>query len=204
MNTLNTGFTDDSNDDLYHLALNVAHNVGEIPIFTPLAALLPPITAAAGNLFTAMGLPPGPVRETSIAAARGVLIPLLQGLAQACMDTPNVTEADLAATGFELRHKATHSSLPPDAPKSLRLKTTGITGELMILLAAVLRAVMYEVEYTLDPVNGPWVSVPSYNSTRGMKLTGLTRGKDYYVRVRAVASGQNRGPWSDLASAMVI
>ena len=56
----------------------------------------------------------------------------------------------------------------------------------------------------IDPVNGPWLNGGSYNSTRGIKLTGLTRGKDYYVRVRAVASGQNRGPWSDLATAMVI
>lgn len=37
-----------------------------------------------------------------------------------------------------------------------------------------------------------------------MKLTGLTRGKDYYVRVRAVATGQNRGPWSDVASALAM
>ena len=59
--------------------------------------------------------------------------------------------AGLAATEYEMRHVPTHSSQPPDAPKT------------------------------------------TFNGTRSMKLTGLTRGKDYYVRVRAVAAGQNHG-----------
>lgn len=46
--------------------------------------------------------------------------------------------------------------------------------------------------------------VPAFDSTRGMVLRGLTRGKDYYVRVRAVASGQNRGGWSDVTSVMAV
>ncbi len=95
-----------------------------------------------------------------------------------------------------------HSSLPPAAPQNVRLKTTGISGELQVLLGKVLRAIFYEVEYALDPVNGPWLTLPAFSSTRGIVITGLTRGKDYYVRVRAVASGQNRGPWSDIATAM--
>ena len=57
---------------------------------------------------------------------------------------------------------------------------------------------------TFDPVNGPWTMVPAFSSTRGMVLEGLTRGKDYFVRVRAVATGQNRGPWSDIANAMAV
>ena len=75
-------------------------------------------------------------------------------------------------------------------PTGLHLKYPGISGQLQVLLSAVARAMFYEVEYTLDPVNGPWTAVPAFGSTRGIVLTGLTRGKDYYVRVRAVASGR--------------
>ena len=120
------------------------------------------------------------------------------------MTVSNVTDTDLAGSGFALRQAATHTTQPPDAPTGLHLKTTGVSGELSVLLDKVDRAVMYDVEYTQDPVNGPWTAGGAFNSTRGIKLTGLTRGKDYYVHVRAVATGQNKGPWSDLASAMVI
>ena len=123
-----------------------------------------------------------------------------QPLADALEIVPGVTEADLAGTGFNLRK----ANARTDAPPNVRFKATRINGERQRVLAAVVRRAFDEVEYTLDPVNGPWTLAPAFNSTRGMALTGLTRGKDYYVRVRAVATGQNRGPWSDIANAMAM
>ena len=120
------------------------------------------------------------------------------------MDVPNVTDADLAGTGYDLRKANTHTSAPPDAPQDVRVKATGMSGQLQVMFGKVARAVLYEVEWTLDPVNGPWTLVPAFNSTRGMVLEGLTRGKDYYIHARAVATGANRGPWSDNASGMVM
>ena len=125
-------------------------------------------------------------------------------LANALMIVPGVTDTDLVGSGYTLRATPTHTSAPPDAPSNLRLKTTGQSGELQVMLDKVDRAVMYEVAWTLDPVAGPWTDAGTYSSTRGIKLTGLTRGKDYFVHVRAIASGQNVGAWSDLASAMVV
>ena len=116
----------------------------------------------------------------------------------------DTTEADVAGTGYLLRKTNVHTSAPPDAPQNVRLQATGIAGQLKIRLTAVDRAAFYEVEWAFDPVNGPWTLVPAFNSTRGMTLEGLTRGKDYFVRVRAVATGQNRGPWSDIANAMAV
>ena len=144
------------------------------------------------------------MREATIAADRASLTVLLQHLADALEIVPGVTEADLAGTGFSLRKSNVHTFAPPDAPQNVRVKATGISGELQVLLSAVGRAAFYEVEWTLDPVNGPWTLAPAFASTRGMALTGLTRGKDYYVRVRAVATGANRGPWSDIANAMAM
>ena len=190
MTKLNTGFTDLSNDAIFHLGLSVVHNVGAIPAFASLSAQLPPITTAAGALQAAMELPPGAVREASIAAARTTLSGLLTALAGALQFVPGVTEAELAGSGFMLRHAIMHTTQPPDAPTGLRLKPTAQTGTLQVLLSAVARAVMYEVEYTQDPVNGPWTAVPAYNSTRGIVISESTRGKDYFVHVHAVVSGQ--------------
>ena len=204
MKTLNRGFSSLNDDQMYHQAVVIVTNVGANPRFSTLSALLPPITAAANALAAGNALPAGAVREATVASARATLTVLLQHLADAVEIVPGVTEADLAGTGFNLRKTNVHTSAPPDAPQNVRLKATGISGELQILLAAVMRAAFYEVEYTQDPVNGPWTLAPAFNSTRGMALTGLTRGKDYYVRVRAVATGQNRGPWSDIANAMAM
>ena len=204
MTPLNVGFSNLSNDDIFHLALTVVHNVGSLPVFASLVPQLSPIATAAGALQAAMELPSGAVREQSIAAARTTLAGLLTTLAGALQLVPNVTDAQLAGTGFSLRQHATHTTQPPDMPTGVHLKAGVGPGTIQVMLSAVARAVMYEVQYTLDPVNGPWTDVPAFNSTRRMALTGLTRGKDYYVHVRAVATGQNRGPWSELASAMAM
>ena len=197
MNQLNSGFSKDSDNDLVRRANLIVTNVGNNLRFASLASSLPPITAAADALDGATKLPPGQAREASIAATRAALITLLQHLADALEIVTGVTTADLAGTGFALRQAATHTSIPPDPPANVRLKATGISGELQVLPKAVARAAFYEVEYTLDPVNGPWTLAPAFTSTRNMVLKGLTRGKDYFVRVRAVATAQNRGGWSD-------
>ena len=204
MKNLNRGFSPLNDDQLYHQAVAIVANVGANAKFSTLSASLPPITAAANALNEGNSLPDGAVREATVASARATLNVLLQHLADALEIVPNVTEADLAGTGYDLRKSNTHTSAPPDAPQNVRVKVTGITGQLQILLGKVPRAVFYEVEWTFDPVNGPWTLVPAFNSTRGMTLEGLTRGKDYFVRVRAVATGQNRGPWSDIANAMAM
>ena len=204
MNQLNVGFSRQNEDALYHLAKTVVTNVGGLAVFAALAPLLPPITSAADALGTAVATALRPGARTVHRRRAGDAGGIVAKPAEKCESTPGVTTAQLAETGFTLRRKATHTSEPPAAPGNVRLKTTGITGELLVLILAVARARMYEVEYTLDPVNGPWTQVPAFESSRGMKLTGLTRGKDYYVRVRAVATGQNRGPWSDIASALAM
>jgi hypothetical protein len=58
------------------------------------------------------------------------------------------------------------------------------------------------MQCTLDPNTGPWVDGGTFASTRGVGLTGLTRGKDYWARVRAVGTS-GPGPWSDPATTLV-
>ncbi len=204
MPKLNTGFSRLNDDDFCHLGTAVVTDVGANPKFAGLSAQLPPITTAVGTLEAALTLPAGPVREATVASARATLTALLQTLAGALQLVPGVTDADLAGSGFEMRATPTRTSQPPDQPQNVRVKVTGMSGQLQLLFGAVDRAVFYEVQYTLDPNSGPWTLAPAFNSTRGVVLEGLTRGKDYYVQVRAVAAGQNYSPWSDLASAMAM
>lgn len=155
MNRLNSGFSQESDDSLTHIADTIVTNVGANPRFSGLAASLPPITQAADALRHAIALPAGPARDAAIAAARAALINLLQPLAAALEIVPGVTETDLAGSGFTVRQVPTHTSAPPDAPQNVRVKTTGLPGQLQILLAAVPRAAFYEVEYTLGPRQRP-------------------------------------------------
>ena len=67
---------------------------------------------------------------------------------------------------------------------------------------AVNRAQAYELEYTLDPNAGPWTDGGTFASTRGIGITGLTRGKDYWARIRAVGPN-GAGAWSDPATILV-
>ena len=51
-------------------------------------------------------------------------------LGKALMIVLDVTDTDLAGSGFTLRATPTHTNAPPDAPSNLRLKMTGQSGEL--------------------------------------------------------------------------
>jgi hypothetical protein len=84
----------------------------------------------------------------------------------------------------------------------VRLKGTGKMGSAQLLCDAVKRAKTYQVQYALDPNSGPWIDAGVFGSTRRIILSGLTRGKDYWFRVRAIGP---RGPggWSDRATTMV-
>ena len=62
---------------------------------------------------------------------------------------------------------------------------------------------MFEVEWAFDPVNGPWTQAEGGTNSRALPLSGLPRGKDIWVRVRA-RNVKGLGAWSDPATIMVI
>ncbi|MDQ2868922.1 MAG: fibronectin type III domain-containing protein [Verrucomicrobiota bacterium] len=62
--------------------------------------------------------------------------------------------------------------------------------------------IIYEVEWALDPMAGPWTAGEPFTDTRRLILSGLPRGKDIFVRVRA-RNTNGPGPWSDVATIMV-
>ena len=115
--------------------------------------------------------------------------------------TEGVTDQMLAMSGFDLRKRGARSDAPVDAPGSVRLRATGVMGKVRLLCAPVYRAKSYEVQYGRDPGKARWINAGTFPSTRGITISGLTRGKDYWARVRAIGP-KGAGPWSHLATIM--
>lgn len=141
-------------------------------------------------------------RTAAVDTSRAELETILGQLAGNLELTSGVTDADLATTGFDMRKPRTTTDAPIDAPQNVRLRSTGNTGEVQLLCDPADRAKSYEVQHTLDPVNGPWTDAGTFGSTRGIVISGLTRSKDYWMRIRGIGSN-GPGAWSDPATILV-
>ena len=102
----------------------------------------------------------------------------------------------LAATGYELAGSNAPVTSPPEVIDNLKLTAGDLNSALDGSFDPDEKAYVYEVQLTtVDPVNGPWVTVA--NPTASIfQLTGLTSGQRVWVRVRGIGT-QGAGPWSD-------
>jgi hypothetical protein len=202
MNKLNSGFTKLADDEFDNKAQSIVAALtgnANFPTTTP-------TLAAIGNELTAcqaaLAMQPGQARDAQVIATRTLLADSLDKLARGLELVPNVTEAMLATSGFDLRKSPVFSGETVAAPGNVRLKQTGVSGVIQVLSDAVPRASAYEMQYTENPNAGPWLDGGTFASTRGIGVSGLTRGKDYWVRLRAVGTN-GPGPWSDPATILV-
>ena len=199
INKLNRGFSQLREDELDNKAdFIIASLTGNaaFPTTTPTLAV---VTTSLTAFSDALAMD-GSGRTAAVAAARADLETKLGQLAGNLELTAGVTDAQLATTGFEMRKPRTTTDAPVDAPQNVRVKSTGMNGQVQVLCAPVDRARSYQVQKTLDPTN--WTDVGTFGSTRGITISGLERGKDIWVRVRAVG-GNGPGAWSDPATVMV-
>jgi hypothetical protein len=202
MNKLNSGFSklaDDEFDNKAQAIYSALLSNTNFPTPTPTSGDLKALIVAYQN---ALAMPPGQPRDAQVAATRTELSTALDKLARNLELTPNVTEAMLATSGFDLSKVPSFSGEPVAAPGNVRLKQTGVSGVVQVMCDAVPRASAYEMQYTQDPNAGPWIDGGTFASTRGIGITGLTRSKDYWARVRAVGTN-GPGPWSDPATILV-
>jgi hypothetical protein len=145
----------------------------------------------------------GPGRTEAVRKARGDLELILGQLAVNLESKANVTDAELATTGFDMRKPRSLTDALVEAPQNLRLKSTGVSGEIQIMCEPVDRAKAYQVQKSLDPEpNTGWTDAGTFASTRGMSLGSLDRAKDIWIRVRALGPNGS-GPWSDPATILV-
>lgn len=115
----------------------------------------------------------------------------------------NFDRVKLATTGFDLRKTPVVSNLPPNVPGNLRLKFGQASGSVRVLFDPPGRAKSYPVQITPDPNAGRWIDVDIFSSSRNIVLTGLTRAKDIWVRVRAIGPNNTKSGWSDPATILV-
>jgi len=143
----------------------------------------------------------GNARDPAVFVARSILTRQLHQLARNLEMTEGVTDSMLATTGFDLRKRGARTDAPVAAPGNVRLRATGVMGKVQLLCGPVYRAKSYEVHYGKDPGKDRWANAGTFPSTRGITISGLTRGKDYWARVRAIGP-KGPGPWSHLATIM--
>lgn len=127
----------------------------------------------------------------------------LEKLAVYVEQSSNNDLATILSSGFEVANN-NKAQAKLDTPEITKLINGG-TGELILGIKPVANAKCLEVRYALvgpGGVPGPWQTAPLFTDSRAMHITGLTRGQDYLVQVRAVGGSTGYSEWSNLSSHM--
>lgn len=113
----------------------------------------------------------------------------------------------LGTTGFPMKkipQRVLNPEVPPP-PQRFDLTRGPLSGSLVISASKVAKAASYDVQIaTADPtVESNWTLAGSYKTCRRIELEGLTPGKVYSVRMRALGAA-GPGPWTPASSLMVV
>ena len=113
----------------------------------------------------------------------------------------------LTTTGFELRHDIvrTNSNELLPAPTDFRVTHGQLSGSFDVHVARLVGAGSYEVHIAEDNPNieSNWRHAISSVNSLHIIVTGLTPGKNYWVRIRGIDSNGG-GVWSDPISIFAI
>jgi hypothetical protein len=142
----------------------------------------------------------GPGRGLAIEAD---LADLLTEVGTNAAKVPNATDTDVAEIGLPEAKSRVRSTAVPDICENLRLRHGDSPGEVLGTCDPPGPNIrIYELQWTFDPNLGPWNDGGNFPNSRAFKISGLPRGKDIWVRVRAVNTN-GEGGWSDPATIMV-
>lgn len=203
---LNAGFENDSHPELLVNANTIRDKLSILPASGTYAGVAPDVATLTlriteFELSMSKGNDPEDVEARDI--ARAELIDTLELMA---LNLESITPGDrvnLASTGFKLRKIRERDTTPTGTPQNVTAKPTGNQGEARVTCTAVHQATAYEARAAKDLATGPFVSCPPATGVRGLRFTGLERGKDWFFQIRAI--GPNGvGPWSDPAMMMVV
>jgi hypothetical protein len=197
-----TGYSEYSADDLWHLGSTVAGNLPNLPIFSTLKPTPVDIDTEATALESAINMY-GPGRKQAIDTAFAALAGSLGEIAVNAPQVTGVTDMQLAEIGLPVVKTPQRATQPPPSPQNLRLfhgaSPGDITGKCDSLGDKIR---VYEAQWTLDPNGDTWSNPETFPNSRSFKYSGLARGKDTWVRVRA-RNAVGAGAWSDPATIMV-
>jgi len=140
-------------------------------------------------------------------AARSTLAEDLKQLAFYVQTVAQGQETVLGTTGYPLRQIAPRAVNPavPAAPAGLKLIRGPVSGSLVVRAQRVPKSGSYDVQIaTADPtVEANWTAAGTFKNCGRIELAGLTPGKVYSVRVRAIGTA-GPGAWTPPSSLMVV
>ena len=195
-----TGYSDYSADDLGHLGETVVLNLPKLPVFSSLT----PTPAEITTEVTALRR--DAMHGPAVQAPNPLFDALATSLGEVAANAPQmkaVTETDLAEIGLPIAKTPTRATAPPDTCENLRLSHGALPGEITGKCDPAPGNIrVYEAQWTLDPNGNSWSDAETFPNSRAFKFSGLARGKDVWVRVRA-RNSVGAGPWSDPATIMV-
>ena len=176
-------------------------NNAEYPTPTPsLASVQTSLTAFQDALAEAKD--GGTSKTAAKNAVREVLLAKLRNLALYVQLECGDDLAALLTSGYEATKPPTPAGVLP-APQQVTLTQGVLSGTLELRGRPVTNAGAYEAQKTttIDNPNS-WESVDQVTAAR-MQLEGLTPGKTYWARLRAIGSA-GPGAWSEPASAIAL
>ena len=140
-------------------------------------------------------------------ATRQTLTEILKRLALSLELMAQGDVTALTTTGFELRHDIvrTNSNELLPAPTDFRVTHGQLSGSLDVHVARLSGAGSYEVHIAQDNPNleSNWRHAISSVNSLHIIVTGLTPGKNYWLRIRGIDSNGG-GVWSDPISIFAI
>ena len=144
----------------------------------------------------------GPSKTVVKNDAREALLTKLRNLALYVQQECGDHLAVLLTSGYEAMKSPTRAGVLP-APQQVALTQGALSGTLELRGRPVANAGAYEAQKTttIDNPNS-WESVDQVTAAR-MQLDGLTPGKTYWARLRAIGS-QGPGAWSEPVSAIAL
>ena len=115
----------------------------------------------------------------------------------------STTEADVESAGFAVRAASTSPAGPPGQIHNVSVTAGDNNGSSDVHWDPDQSAKTYEVQTSPDPFTDiSWVHRESVTQS-SVTLTGLTSGTRIWVRVRAIGSKSQKGPWSEPVSKIV-
>src|SRR5712691_11070862 len=153
---IKTGFKDYSADALADLADKAGPQVANNPKLAGVTPTPADIATQLKDMRQKMTVT-GTGAKTSLHTSMATLAKSLSTMAINIMETPGVTDTDLAETEFPLVKERERTTTVPGAPADLRLKHGSLPGQVLgscQVMGENIRT--FESQWTLDPNAGPW------------------------------------------------
>jgi hypothetical protein len=141
----------------------------------------------------------GQAERAAFREARGALVAALRRIAAYIQSLGLTKESEVLSSGFDLAVWDTRPK-PLMTPVLVRLDNSFST-QLSLKLRAVANARVYEVQFS-DDGGQTWQRLGIYPHTKGIMLAGVTPGKVYALRVRAVGGSRRYSDWSNAIACM--